>query len=241
MTIEKTRSIICDLEIETVKKDIKNIHVGVYPPDGRVRVAAPLKTTDEAIKLLVISKMPWIKKQQLKFNRQERQTKRQYVSGESHYFLGNRYRLNVIQTDVKPRIEIKRKTRIDMYVKPQASVEEKERLMDRFYRSELKKQVPALVRKWEEITGLHVKEVKIKKMKTKWGTCNPNCQRVWLNLELAKKPHRCLEYVLVHEMTHLKEKHHDEQFELLLKSYMPQWEQSKQELNNGALGFSNWE
>jgi len=205
MNTKKTRTVICDLEIETVKKDIKNIHVGVYPPNGRVRVAAPLKTTDEAIKLLVISKMSWIKKQQLKFEGQERQTKREYVSGESHYFLGNRYRLNVIRTDAKPKIEIKSKTRIDMYVKPQASLEEKERLIDSFYRSELKKQIPKLLSKWQETTGLHIKEIKIKKMKTKWGTCNPKHQRIWLNLELGKKPLRCLEYVLVHEMTHLKE------------------------------------
>ena len=241
MNTKQNRAIICDLEIETVKKDIKNIHLGVYPPNGRVRVAAPLKTTDEAIKLLVISKIPWIKKQQLKFSQQERQTKREYVSGESHYFLGNRYRLNVIQTEAKPKIEIKRKTRIDMYIEPQTSLEEKERLMDKFYRSELKKQIPALVRKWEEITGLNVKEVKIKKMKTKWGTCNPKYQRIWVNLELAKKPLHCLEYVIVHELTHLKEKHHNEQFELLLKSYMPQWDQCKQELNNGVLGYSEWE
>jgi hypothetical protein len=188
----------------------------------------------------VISKIPWIKKQQLKFSLQERQTMREYVSSESHYFLGNRYRLNVIQTDAKPKIEIKRKTRIDLYVKPQASFENKERLMDSFYRPELKKQLPALVSKWELITGLHLKEIKIKKMKTKWGTCNPKCQRVWLNLELAKKPPHCLEYGLVHELTHLKEKHHNEQFELLLKSYMPQWNQYKQELNNGILGYSEW-
>ncbi|MGA3058863.1 MAG: SprT family zinc-dependent metalloprotease [Candidatus Bathyarchaeia archaeon] len=241
MNTKKTRTVICDLEIETVKKDIKNIHVGVYPPNGRVRVAAPLKTTDEAIKLLVISKMPWIKKQQLKFEGQERQTKREYVSGESHYFFGNRYRLNVMQTDSKPKIEIKRKTRINMYVKPHASLEEKERLMDSFYRSELKKQIPDLVSKWEKITGLNIKEVKIKKMKTKWGTCIPKFQRIWLNLELAKKPPRCLEYVIVHELTHLKEKHHNEHFEILLKSYMPQWDQCKQELNNGIIGYSEWE
>lgn len=241
MNTKKTRTTIFDLEIETVKKDIKNIHVGVYPPNGRVRVAAPLKTTDEAIKLLVISKMPWIKKQQLKYNEQERQTKREYVSGESHYFMGSRYRLNVIQTDAKPRIEIKRKTRIDMYIQPQTPLGRRGRLMDSFYRSELKKQIPALVSKWQEITGLQVKEIKIKKMKTKWGTCNPKHQRIWLNLELAKKPLRCLEYVLVHEMMHLKEKHHNEQFELLLKSYLPQWDQCKQELNRGILGYSEWE
>jgi predicted metal-dependent hydrolase len=240
MNTKKTHTKICDLEIETVKKDIKNIHIGVYPPNGRVRIAAPLKTTDEAIKLLVISKMPWIKKQQLKFNEQERQTKREYVSGESHYFMGNRYRLNVIETTAKPRIEIKRKTRIDMYVKQYTPLVAKERLMDNFSRSELKKQIPALVSKWQEITRLQVKEIKIKKMKTKWGTCNPKHKRIWLNLELAKKPLRCLEYVLVHELTHLREKHHNEQFELLLKSYMPQWDQCKQELRDGILGYSEW-
>ncbi|MGD0071335.1 MAG: SprT family zinc-dependent metalloprotease [Candidatus Bathyarchaeia archaeon] len=241
MNTKKTRTRICDLEIDTVKKDIKNIHVGVYPPNGRVRVAAPLKTTDEAIKLLVISKMPWIKKQQLKFNQQERQTKREYLSGESHYFLGNRYRLNVVKTTSTPKIEIKRKTYIDMYVKPQTTLEKRARLMDSFYRSELKKQIPRLIEKWQKITKLKVKEVKIKKMKTKWGTCNPKYQRIWINLELAKKPLHCLEYVLVHEMTHLIEKHHNEKFELLLKSYMPQWDQCKQELKNGILGYSKWE
>ena len=241
MNTEKSRTVICDLEIETVKKDIKNIHLAVCPPNGRVRIAVPLKTTDEAIKLLVTERMPWIKKQQNKFNQQERQTKREYVSGESHYFQGNRYRLNVIQTDAKPRIEIKTKTRINMYIKPQMTVEEKDQLMDRFYRSELKKQVPSLVGKWQEITGLQVKEVRIKKMKTKWGTCNPKQQRIWLNLELAKKPLRCLEYVLIHEITHFKAKHHNEQFEFLLKSYIPQWDQCKRELNNSILSYSRWD
>ena len=112
--------------------------------------------------------------------------------------------------------------------------------MNNFYRTELKKQIPILVEKWQEITGLQVKEVKIKKMKTKWGTCKPKYQRIWLNLELAKKPLHCLEYVLVHEMTHFKEKNHNEKFEFLLKSYMPQWDQCKQELNNGILGYSKW-
>jgi predicted metal-dependent hydrolase len=240
MNTEKSRTLICDLEIETVKKDIKNIHVGVYPPNGRVRVAAPLKTTDEAIKLLVISKMPWIKRQQLKYKQQERQTKREYVSGESHYFLGTRYRLNIIQTEAKPRIEIKTKTRINMHIKPAASVEEKGHLMENFYRSEIKKLIPQLVMKWENITCLHAKEIKIKKMKTKWGTCNPKHQRIWLNLELAKKPIRCLEYVLVHELMHLKEKHHNEHFQLLIRTYLPQWEQSKHELNAGILSYAEW-
>lgn len=241
MNIKKSKSKIYDLEIDTVKKDIKNIHLAVYPPDGRVRIAAPLKTPDEAIKLLVTDKLPWIRKQQRKYHQQERQTKREYVSGESHYFLGNRYRLNVIQTNSKPKVEIRRKTHIDMYITPEMPLEKREHLMENLYRAELKKQIPALLDKWSKITGLSVREVKVKKMKTKWGTCNPKQQRIWLNLELAKKPTRCLEYVLVHELTHLKEKHHNEPFELLLKSYMPQWDQCKQELNSSVLGYSEWE
>jgi len=228
------------LDVETVKKDIKNIHVGVYPPNGRVRVATPLKTTDETIKQIILTKMAWIKKQQKRFKEQERQTKREYVSGESHYFMGNRYRLNVIQTEAKPHLEIKRKTRIDMYVKPQATVEQKEKIFEDFYRRELKKQIPKLLNKWEKRTGLSVKEVRIRKMKTKWGSCNPNHQRIWLNLELAKKPQRCIEYIIVHEMAHLIEKNHTKKFKALLNSFMPKWTQYKKELNTGKLGHFTW-
>ncbi|MDR0797496.1 MAG: M48 family metallopeptidase [Nitrososphaerota archaeon] len=236
--MKKTK--IYDLEVNTIKKDIKNIHLAVCPPDGQVRLAVPIKTTDEAIKLLIADKMPWIKKQQKKYSQQERQTKREYVSGESHYFLGNRYRLNVITSDTKPRIEVKKKNYIDMYITPQMSTEKRTRLMESFYRAELKRQIPALVNYWSKTTGLTVNEVKIKKMKTKWGTCNPEQKRIWLNLELAKTPTRCLEYVLIHELMHLKEKHHNEQFEQLIKTYLPQWEQCKQELNNNPLGFAEW-
>ena len=189
MNTEENKKKICDLEIDTVKKDIKNIHLGVYPPNGRVRIAAPTKTTDETLKVLVASKMPWINKQKAKFEKQERQTKREFVSGESHYFMGNRYLLNIVNTDSSPKVEIKRKAHIDMYVKPGASREKRERIMDNFYRSELKKQIPLLSSKWEKITKIHVKEFRIKKMKTKWGTCSQKHQRVWINLELAKKPH----------------------------------------------------
>ena len=241
MNTKDSKKRICNLEIHTVKKDIKNIHLGVYPPNGRVRVAAPTKTTDETIKVLVVSKMPWIKKQQSKFNKQERQTKREYVSGESHFFMGNRYLLNVVNTSSSPKVEIKRKTHIDMYVKPESSPRKREELMDSFYRSELKKQIPTLIEKWEKITGITVKEFRIKKMKTKWGACSPKYQRVWLNLELAKKPLRCLEYVLVHEMTHLIEKNHTEEFKTLMNSFMKQWNQYKEELNDSTLGYSKWE
>ncbi|MEX0932907.1 MAG: SprT family zinc-dependent metalloprotease [Candidatus Pacearchaeota archaeon] len=232
---------ICGLQVQTVKKNIKNMHLGVYPPQGRIRVAAPKKMNDESIRLFIISKIPWIKKQKAKFERQKRQTKREFISGESHYFLGNRYRLNVIDTENKPRVEIKKKTHIDLYVKPNMSREQKEKMLESFYRAELKKQIPELIERWEKNSGVKVNEVIIKKMKTKWGTCNAEDKRIWLNLELAKNPLRCLEYVLLHEMIHFKEKNHTDKFFNLMDSHLPQWPQLRDELNNSVLGFFPWE
>lgn len=232
---------VCNLEVQTVKKDIKNIHLGVYPPNGRVRVAAPLKTTDEAIRLFVISKIPWIKKQKLKFNKQQRQTKREYVSGESHYFLGSRYLLNVIHTNNSPKVEIKRKTHIDLHIRPGTPTKRREEILDNFYRSELRKKIPTFIDKWEKIIGVKVKEVNIKKMKTKWGTSNHNDNRIWLNLELAKNRIQCMEYVLVHEMAHLLEKNHTDKFYNLMESFLPPWQQYKDELNNSELGYFVWD
>ena len=240
MNTKKKRMQVCNLKVEAIRKDIKNIHLGVYPPNGRVRVAAPLKTTDESIRLLVISKIPWIKKKQSKFARQERQTKREYVSGESHYFFGKRYLLNVQETDSKPRIEIKRNKFIDLYVNQNADLKKKERMVENFYRSEIKKQIPALLEKWEEIIGVKVKETRVKKMKTKWGTCNPKDKRIWLNLELAKKPLNCMEYVFVHEMIHFVEKSHNDKYRYLISSHLPRWEQYRNELNNSILSYSSW-
>ena len=240
MNIDEAKKKICNLEVDTVKKYIKNIHLGVYPPDGRVRIAAPTKTTDDTLRMLVASKKTWINKQKAKFKEQERQTKREYVSGESHYFMGNRYRLNIIETNSSPKVEIKRKAHITMYIKPGTSGEKREKIMDNFYRSELKKQIPILANKWEKITKIKVKEFRIKKMKTKWGSCSQKNKRIWINLELAKKPLHCLEYIMVHEITHLIEKNHTAKFRMTLDSFMPQWTQYKEELNKSALGYSKW-
>lgn len=237
MNIDKIK--VSDLDILTVKKDIKNIHLGVYPPNGRVRVAAPLKTSDEAIRLLVLSKMPWIKKQRSKFSKQERETKREYVSGESHYFWGKRYRLNVIYGKFNPRIEVK-KDKIDLYVKPGATNQTRGNILDKFYRTELRKHILVLLSKWEFRIGINLNEVKIKKMKTKWGTSNPKDGRVWINIELAKKPPHCLEYVLAHEMAHFIEKNHTERFRQIMDLLMPQWKQYKEELNSSILGHATW-
>lgn len=240
MNIDEDKKKICDLEVDTVKKDIKNIHLGVYPPNGRVRIAAPTKTTDDTLQMLVASKKTWIYKQKAKFEKQERQTKREYVSGESHYFMGNRYLLNIIETNSSPKVEIKRKAHINMYIKPGTSTEKREKIMEKFYRSELQKQIPILTSKWEKITKIKVKEFRIKKMKTRWGSCSQKNNRIWINLELAKKPLHCLEYIMVHEITHLIEKNHTAKFRRTMDSFMPQWTQYKEELNKSALPYSKW-
>lgn len=232
---------VANLMIDTVKKDIRNIHLGVYPPNGRVRVATPLKTSDETIRLFVISKMHWIKKQRQKFIQQERQTQRQYVSGESHNVLGRRYRLNVIETNDRPRIEIRRSTRLDLHVLPDMTAQAREAVFDKFYRSELREVIPSMLERWQKKLEVNVDEIRIRKMKTKWGTCNPAEGRIWLNLELAKKPSHCIDYVFVHELVHLIEKKHSERFMQLLESFFPNWERAKIELNRAALGYSKWD
>ena len=232
---------VSNLMVNAIKKDIKNIHLGVYPPDGRIRISAPLKTNDETIRLLILSKASWIKKQQVKFLRQERQTKREYVSRESHYLFGRRYLLNIIHTDAKPKIEIKRKIRIDLYIQPNSTTKQREVIFEKFYRAEMRKLVPILLKKWQKKVGVKVKEVKIRKMKTKWGTCKIADKRIWLNLELVKKPSKCIDYVFVHELVHLREKGHSQRFIDILESVLPNWKSLKAELNESPLGYSKWQ
>ena len=228
------------LKISTTRKDIKNIHLGVYPPDGKIRASIPLKTSDETLRLFLISKTSWIKKQQAKFLQQERQSKREYVSGESHYLFGNRYRLNVIDTNESPKIKIHKKTHLNLYVKSNTSLQQKEKLFERFYRLELEKIIPKLLKKWGKKVGVDVKQIKIRKMKTKWGTCNAKKKQILLNLEMAKKPLHCLDYVFVHELVHMIERNHTDRFIELLESAYPKWKKSKQELNQGILSYSVW-
>ena len=166
MSIRTKKIRVSNLTVDTTRKDIKNIHLGVYPPDGKVRISTPLKTSDEKIRLLIISKMRWIKRQQRTFRNQERQERREYVSGESHYLLGRRYRLNVIHTDSKPKIEIKRKTHIDLHIPKKSSIRKRESVFAKFYRSEMDKLVPSLIKKWQDKVGVKANEVRFRKMKT---------------------------------------------------------------------------
>ncbi len=231
---------VSGLVVDVVRKDIKNLHLGVYPPMGRVRVAAPLRVSDEAVRLAVISRLSWIKKQKTKFTTQSRQTLREYVSGESHYFQGRRYRLNVIYQSGTPRVVIRNKSTIDLYVREGSEREQREKVLLAWYRQQLKELIPALIAQWEPIIGVKVAQWYVKQMKTKWGTCNIEAQRIWLNLELAKKSTQCVEYIVVHEMVHLLERNHNDHFIELMNKFMPQWRLYREELNSSALGHEDW-
>lgn len=232
--------VVNNIVIDVVRKNIKNLHLAVYPPSGRVRIATPARVDDEAVRLFAISKMAWIKKNQAKYINQQRQPERKYVSGESHYFRGQRYLLNVINHTGYPKIAIRNKKFIDLYVKADYTQEQRENVMTNWYRKNLKEQIPPLIEKWQKIIGVEVEQWEVRKMKTKWGTCNREAKRIWINLELAKKPEQCLEYIIVHEMVHFLERNHTERFVAYMDKFMPQWNSIKDELNSSMLKHEDW-
>lgn len=232
---------ISNIKIDVVRKDIKNIHLAVYPPTGRVRIAAPHRVNDDAVRLFAIGKLSWIKRNQKKFAGQERQLPREYKTRESHYYQGKRYLLRVIETDTKQRVVLRSKTYIDMHVRKETSIAKRHELMNEWYREQLKNQIPDLLIKWEKKIGVKANDWGVKLMKTKWGSCNIERKRIWLNLELAKKPVQCFEYILMHELVHLKERHHNERFMAYMEKYLPHWKQLKTELNRLPVSHADWE
>ncbi len=229
-----------DITVDVENKEIKNMHLGVYPPNGRVRVSTPMNIDDEAVRLFIISKISWIRKQQRLFKEQARQTEREFVSGESHYVWGERYLLNVIYQKGNPQIVLRNKAYLDLYVREDSGQAQRQRVMTEWYRKQLKEAIPGLIDKWEVVIGVKVNDWGVKLMKTKWGTCNIEAGRIWLNLELAKKPERCLEYIIVHEMMHLLERDHNERFVALMDQFMPKWRIHRDELNALPLRQEKW-
>lgn len=227
--------------MEIVRKDIKNLHVGVYPPKGRVRVAAPLRLADESARLAVISRLGWIRRRQKGFGQQQRQSRREMITGESHYYQGRRYRLDVIEHDGPALVRIRNNSKLELRVRPGTERAKREAILQEWYRRRLREKLARLLERWEPAAGVAVTEVGIRKMKTRWGTCNTEARRIWLNLELAKKPASCLEYILVHEMVHLMERHHTERFRELMDERMPQWRSCREELNRAPLSHENWD
>lgn len=230
---------ISGIPVEIVRKNIKNLHLGTYPPYGRVRVAVPLRLTDEAVRMAVISRLGWIRRQQSRFEQQERQSEREMVSGESHYVLGRRYRLIVFEDNVSS-VAKRNNSVLEMRALPHSTREDRKNLLHRWYRTILQERIPGLIDKWERIVGVTIADYRIRRMKTRWGSCNSAERRICLNLELAKKPSSCLEYILVHEMVHILERHHTERFKELMDRFMPQWRSYRDELNRTPLAYENW-
>ena len=226
---------IGELEVDVVRKAIRNVHLAVLPPDGRVRIATPPQVADEQVRRLIIGRLPWIRAQQKKFAQQPRQTTREYVSGETHYYRGHRYRLQVSYVEAAPHVQLRNRQFLELQVRPGSTVAQRARVLQAWYRERLKEQLPALIAKWEPVVGEQAAAWAVKLMKTKWGACNIEARRIWLNLELAKVAPHLLEYVVVHELTHLLERQHNARFKSLLDQFMPQWRTYRDELNGGML------
>lgn len=228
-----------EITVDVVRKDIKNIHLSVYPPTGRVRISAPSRIKLDTIRLYAVSKLQWIRKQQKKLTSQDRETPRDYISRESHYFMGKRYLLKITETDAKQTVVLRHRE-IELIVKKNADLKQKQKLLEDWYRNRLRHIAGSYIAFWEKQMNLKVAEFGIKKMRTKWGSCNREARRIWLNLELAKKPKECLEYIVVHEMVHVIERNHGTRFVALMDQFLPQWRQYKDDLNRLPVGHSNW-
>jgi len=219
------------IPVEVEWKDIKNIHLTVYPPDARVHISAPMTMQLVSIRLYIITKLEWINKRIYMIQNQARQTDREYVSGENHYYKGIRYRLNVVYQQAPPAVVINGTQFIDLYVREGSTQEKRAEVMREWYRAELKTTLPVMIEKWEEILQVKVKHWEVKQMKTLWGSCNHKTQRIIFNLELIKKPTHCIEYIVAHEMTHLVERLHNSKFTAILDAHIPIWRLLKDELN----------
>jgi predicted metal-dependent hydrolase len=238
MTTKKEVLSFGNLKIEVTHKNIKNVHLSVHPPQGRVTVSAPTSMDLETIRLFTIAKLGWIRKQQKKFLEQKREVDRDFVTRESHYYVGERYLLKVVEEDLAPAIELKHRTLV-MYVRPGATREQKESLMQGWYRKQLKEIASPMMKKWSKKLQIEVNEICIRAMKTKWGTCNEEAKRIWLNTELAKKSLESIEYVLVHEMVHFLERKHNDIFIGYMDKFLPKWRGIKQELNQVIQGYED--
>lgn len=228
-----------DIRVDVVRKDIKNIHLSVYPPTGAVRISAPKRLSLDHIRVFALSKLGWIKTQQKKLLEQERETRREYIDRESHYVWGKRYLLKVEEVNATPSVVLKHKQMI-LSVRPGATHQKRQEIVAEWYRDQVKAALPYLIVKWEKLMGVSVEHCAVRKMKTRWGSCTPQSGRIRINTDLAKKPPECLEYILVHEMTHLLEPTHNNRFVALMDQFVPKWKLYKDELNRLPVRHEEW-
>lgn len=228
-----------DIPVDVVHKDIKHLHLSVYPPTGKVRISAPQRMKLDTIRVFAISKMGWIRKQKSRLLKQNREAPREYLNRESHYYLGRRYLLRLIERRPISAVIIKHDT-IEIHHRGSSSPEKARNVLESWYRSRLRELSSEYISKWEPLLNVKVNDLGIKKMKTKWGTCNREAGRIWLNLELAKKPVECMEYIIVHEMVHFLERKHNDVFVSYMNKHLPKWKYFREELNRSPLRHENW-
>ncbi len=228
-----------DIVVDVVLKDIKNVHLSVYPPTGRVRISAPKRMSIDTIRVFAISKLGWIKQQQTKLREQEREAPRDYVDRESHYVWGKRYLLTVSESDKRPSIELKH-SRMLLQVRPRTDEDKRQALVEEWYREQIKTAVPPLLTRWEPLLDVRVERFFVQRMKTKWGNCNHTARTIRLNTELAKKPAECLEYIVVHELVHLLEPTHNARFVALMDRFIPKWQFYREVLNRLPVRREKW-
>jgi predicted metal-dependent hydrolase len=236
----QTRIQLGDIAVDVVRKDIRNVHLSVHPPTGRVRIAAPERMSLDTVRVFAIAKLPWIKKQQRKLLEQERDTAREYIDRESHYVWGRRYLLKVIEADLPRSVELSHGTMI-LLLRPGTETAKRQAILDEWYREQLRTALPLLIEKWERLIGVKVRRVFVQRMKTKWGSCNHRAGSIRLNTDLARKPRECLEYIVVHEMVHLLEPTHSERFMGLMDQFMPKWQFYRDALNRLPVRHETWD
>lgn len=228
-----------DMAVDVVRKDIKNVHLSVHPPTGRVSIAAPTRMSLDTIRVFAISKLAWIRQQQQKLLEQQRETPREYLNRESHYVWGRRYLLKVIEANQPPSVELSH-TRMILRVRPAWNQEKMQEFLAAWYREQLRTAITPLIAKWEPLLGVKVDRIFVQRMKTKWGSCNPRDRNIRLNTDLAKKPPECLEYIVVHEMAHILEPTHNTRFIALMDHFMPKWQSCRQNLNRLPVRHEKW-
>lgn len=228
-----------DISIAVTRKDIKNVHLSVHPPEGRVTMSAPLATRLEVARAYAISKITWMRQQRQQLCNQARETQRHFIERESHYLWGRRYLLSVTEENEKPSISVDHK-RINLTVRPDSSCEKRAQIIHDWHKSLLHEFIPQIISKWEARLGVHVVGYFLQRMKTKWGSCNHEAGNIRLNTELVKKPKDLVEYVIVHEMIHLSEPTHSDKFVSILTEYYPTWREARAELNALPLAADSW-
>jgi predicted metal-dependent hydrolase len=236
----QTRIQLGDIALDVVRKDIKNVHLSVHPPTGRVRIAAPRRISLNTLRVFAIAKLSWIKRQQRKLREQERETPREYLERESHHVWGKRYLLKIIETDQPPSVELSH-GRMVLRVRPRTDTPKRQAIREEWQRQQLRNAVPSLIEKWERLMKVKVRRVFVQRMKTKWGSCNHRAGSIRLNTDLARKPRECLEYIVVHEMVHLLEPTHNARFIALMDRFMPKWQSRREVLNRLPVRHESWD